>query len=257
MAATRADGRDDYSLRKLTVQTDYLKYPEGSVYIACGETRVICAATLDAKVPPFLKGSGSGWITAEYAMLPRSTESRNLRESVKGQLTGRTQEIQRLIGRSLRAVVDLDKLGERTLLVDCDVIQADGGTRTTSITGAFLAVALAVDRLFRRDELLDSPLRDFVAAVSVGVVGGRTLLDLAYSEDSDAEVDLNVVATGDGRFVEIQGTAEQEPFSDSQLFEMLEIARLGIQEILELQRRTLAGRVDLDRLFPSLSWLKQ
>lgn len=257
MAGPRADGRDDYSLRKLTVQTDYLKYPEGSVYIACGETRVICAATLDAKVPPFLKGSGSGWITAEYAMLPRSTESRNLRESVKGQLTGRTQEIQRLIGRSLRAVVDLDKLGERTLLVDCDVIQADGGTRTTSITGAFLAVALAVDRLFRRDELLDSPLRDFVAAVSVGVVGGRTLLDLAYSEDSAAEVDLNVVATGDGRFVEIQGTAEQEPFSDNQLFEMLEIARLGIQEILELQRRTLAGRVDLDRLFPSLSWLKQ
>jgi ribonuclease PH len=257
MAGTRADGRDDYSLRKLTVQTDYLKYPEGSVYIACGETRVICAATLDSKVPPFLKGSGSGWITAEYAMLPRSTESRNLRESVKGQLTGRTQEIQRLIGRSLRAVVDLDKLGERTLLVDCDVIQADGGTRTTSITGAFLAVALAVDRLFRRDELLDSPLRDFVAAVSVGVVGGRTLLDLAYSEDSAAEVDLNVVATGDGRFVEIQGTAEQEPFSDNQLFEMLEIARLGIQEILELQRRTLAGRVDLDRLFPSLAWLKQ
>ncbi len=257
MAGARADGRDDYSLRKLTVQADYLKYPEGSVYIACGETRVICAATLDAKVPPFLKGSGSGWITAEYAMLPRSTESRNLRESVKGQLTGRTQEIQRLIGRSLRAVVDLDKLGERTLLVDCDVIQADGGTRTTSITGAFLAVALAVDRLFRRDELLDSPLRDFVAAVSVGVVGGRTLLDLAYSEDSAAEVDLNVVATGDGRFVEIQGTAEQEPFSDSQLFEMLEIARLGLQEILELQRRTLAGRVDLDRLFPSLSWLKQ
>ena len=257
MAGARADGRDDYSLRRLTVQTDYLKYPEGSVYIACGETRVICAATLDSKVPPFLKGSGSGWITAEYAMLPRSTESRNLRESVKGQLTGRTQEIQRLIGRSLRAVVDLDKLGERTLLVDCDVIQADGGTRTTSITGAFLAVALAVDRLFRRDELLDSPLRDFVAAVSVGVVGGRTLLDLAYSEDSAAEVDLNVVATGDGRFVEIQGTAEQEPFSDNQLFEMLEIARLGIQEILELQRRTLAGRVDLDRLFPSLSWLKQ
>jgi ribonuclease PH len=257
MTGTRKDGRDDYSLRPITIQPDFLKYPEGSVYIACGETRVICAATLDEKVPPFLKGSGSGWITAEYAMLPRSTESRNLRESVKGQLSGRTQEIQRLIGRSLRAVVDLDRMGERTLLVDCDVIQADGGTRTTSITGAFLAVVLAMDRLFRRGVLQHSPLRDFVAAVSVGIVGGKTLLDLAYVEDSAAEVDLNVVATGSGRFVEIQGTAEQEPFSDNQLFEMLEIARLGIQDLLEHQRRVLAGRVDLERLFPHAAWLKQ
>lgn len=246
----RRDGRDEYSLRPVKIDLDALKYPEGAVCIACGDTRVYCAASVDDKVPPFLKGTGTGWVTAEYAMLPRATASRNQREAVKGHPSGRTHEIQRLIGRALRSVVSMDKLGERTIYLDCDVIQADGGTRTTSITGSFLAMALAVDRLLQRRVLAASPLLDFLAAVSVGIVGGQTLLDLDYQEDSGAEVDMNVVATGSGNFVEIQGTAEKSPFSDNQLYEMLEIARLGLHEIVELQRQTLAVRVDLARLLP-------
>jgi ribonuclease PH len=242
-------GRDDYALRPIRFEPNFLSHAEGSVYVTCGSTRVVCTASVDEKVPPFLRGGGGGWLTAEYAMLPRATMARTPRE--RAQLSGRTQEIQRLIGRSLRAVLDLPRLGERTIQVDCDVIQADGGTRTTAINGAFVAVALAVERLLKGKVIAASPLRDFVAATSVGLVNGLILLDLEYVEDSAAEVDLNVVATGDGRLVEIQGTAEKTPFTDEQLYEMLEIAKLGIAEIVELQRRTLeAGKLDLDRLMP-------
>jgi len=250
----RPDRRDDYSLRPFRIEPDPLRHPLGSVQVSCGDTRVICTVAIDEKVPPFLKGGGCGWVTAEYGMLPHATGTRNPRE--RNAVSGRTQEIQRLIGRSLRAVVDTRRLGERTIAVDCDVIQADGGTRTTAINGAFVALCLAVDRLLRERVLAVSPLLDFVAAVSVGIVDGTTLLDLAYLEDSAAEVDMNVVATGGGRFVEIQGTAEKTPFTDNQLFEMLEIARLGIQEVIEHQRQVLAGRVDLAALFPNLAWLR-
>ncbi len=252
----RRDGRDGFSLRPVTIQLDYVKHPEGSVLISFGDTRVLCAATVDERVPHFLKGSGRGWVTAEYAMLPRSTDQRNMRETGRGGLSGRTQEIQRLIGRALRAVVDMTKIGERSMILDCDVIQADGGTRTASVTGAFVALVLAVDRLIKAGKLAESPLTDFLAAISVGVVDGEVLLDLDYSEDSRAEVDMNLVGTGTGKLVEIQGTAEKEPFSDNQFFEMLEIARLGIQELVELQREVVASRVDLPVLFKSLEWIQ-
>ncbi len=252
----RRDGRDGFSLRPVTIQLDYVKHPEGSVLISFGDTRVLCAATVDERVPHFLKGSGRGWVTAEYAMLPRSTDQRNMRETGRGGLSGRTQEIQRLIGRALRAVVDMTKIGERSIILDCDVIQADGGTRTASVTGAFVALVLAVDRLIKAGKLAESPLTDFLAAISVGVVDGEVLLDLDYSEDSRAEVDMNLVGTGTGKLVEIQGTAEKEPFSDNQFFEMLEIARLGIQELVELQREVVASRVDLPVLFKSLEWIQ-
>ena len=242
-------GRGDYALRPIQFESNFLNHAEGSVYVTCGATRVICTASVEEKVPPFLRGGGSGWLTAEYAMLPRATQSRTPRE--RAQLSGRTQEIQRLIGRSLRAVLDLPRLGERTIQVDCDVIQADGGTRTTAINGGFVAVALAVDRLMKGKAVAGSPLKDFVAATSVGLVNGATLLDLEYVEDAAAAVDLNVVATGDGRLVEIQGTAEKTPFTHEQLYEMLEIARMGIEEIIELQRRALeTGKLDLERLLP-------
>ena len=252
----RRDGRDGFSLRPVTIQMDYVKHPEGSVLISFGDTKVLCAATVDERVPHFLKGSGRGWVTAEYAMLPRSTDQRNMRETGRGGLSGRTQEIQRLIGRALRAVVDMTKIGERSIILDCDVIQADGGTRTASVTGAFVALVLAVDRLIKAGKLAESPLTDFLAAVSVGVVDGEVLLDLDYSEDSRAEVDMNLVGTGTGKLVEVQGTAEKEPFSDNQFFEMLEIARLGIQELVELQREVVASRVDLPVLFKSLEWIQ-
>lgn len=246
----RIGDRGPRDLRPILLEGDFIRHPEGSVLISFGDTRVLCTASLDDKVPPFLKGSGTGWVTAEYGMLPRSTSTRSAREVTRGHASGRTHEIQRLIGRSLRAVTDMSLLGERSVVVDCDVLQADGGTRTASITGGFLAFALAADRLVRKGLLPVSPLRDFLAAVSVGVVAGEVLLDLCYEEDSAADVDMNVVATGDGRFVEVQGTAEHNPFTEAQLREMLDTARQGIRRLVETQREFLAARLDLDTLMP-------
>lgn len=235
----RSDGRRPDMLRPIRIIPDFLKFPEGSVLIECGDTKVICTASVEERVPSFLRGTGKGWITAEYAMLPRATETRTPRETARTQPSGRTQEIQRLIGRSLRAVVDLEKLGERTILIDCDVLQADGGTRTASITGAFVALVFALRRLYETGVITQWPVRDYVAAVSVGIVEGRLLLDLRYDEDSRAAVDMNVVCTGDGRFVEIQGTAESEPFTEEQLRHLLELARQGVAQVIQIQRSVL------------------
>jgi ribonuclease PH len=232
----RADGRAPMDLRSVRITTGYTKYAEGSVLIEMGATRVICTASIDDRVPPFLKGRGTGWVTAEYAMLPRATETRTPRELGRGGPSGRTHEIQRLIGRCLRSVVEMTALGERTVTVDCDVIQADGGTRTAGITGGFVALALALNRYLEGGRLDRSPLRDYVAAISVGIVDGRALLDLDYGEDSRAEVDMNVVRTGDGRFVEIQGTAEARPFSRAQMDELVTAAELGIEQLITIQR---------------------
>lgn len=233
---TRLDGRSPLDIRATQITTGFTKYAEGSVLIEIGATRVICTATIDEKVPNFLKGKGQGWVTAEYAMLPRATESRTSREVGRGGPSGRTHEIQRLIGRSLRAALDMSALGERTVTIDCDVIQADGGTRTASITGGFVALALALNKVVENQKLSKLPLRDYVAAVSVGVVEGRVLLDLAYTEDSTAEVDMNIVRTGDGRFIELQGTAEAEPFSRAQMNELIAAAEVGIDKLIALQR---------------------
>ncbi len=233
-APHRADGRAPNQLRPVKIVPDYLKFAEGSVLIRAGETRVICAATIEDRVPPFLRGKGTGWITAEYSMLPRAGTERSQREASKGRIGGRTHEIQRLIGRSLRTVVDLARLGERTITLDCDVIQADGGTRTASITGAYVALARAMHR-FGMGHLLAGQ----VAAVSVGMVGGRLLLDLDYSEDSTAEVDMNVVMTTDDRFVELQGTGEQKAFSREQMSQMVDLAAAGIKQLFELQRQAI------------------
>jgi len=214
---------------------DFISTAEGSVLIEVGNTRVICTATVEESVPSFMRGQGKGWITSEYSMLPRSTLTRTPRESTKGRPSGRTQEIQRLIGRSLRAITDLTRLGERTLFVDCDVIQADGGTRTASITGAFTAVGLAMQKLIEAGTLTSAPVRDFVAATSVGIVDGEILLDLCYEEDSRAEVDMNFVLTGAGKIVEIQATAEQHPFDDEQLKKMMDIARKGVESLVSKQ----------------------
>jgi ribonuclease PH len=228
-------------MRVVRLTRSYTKHAEGSVLVEFGDTKVICTASVEETVPSFLKGKGQGWVTAEYGMLPRSTGSRMRRESAAGKQSGRTQEIQRLIGRSLRAVIDLAKLGERQIVIDCDVIQADGGTRTASITGAYVALADAIHGLIRAGKLEGSPLRDQVAAVSVGVFQGRPVLDLDYQEDSGCETDMNVVMTGSGRFVEVQGTAEGEPFSEEEMAAMLALARKGINELLQLQRDALAG----------------
>ncbi len=236
----RADNRAPDEMRTVRIQTGYLMTAEGSALIEVGNTRVLCAATIEAGVPQWLRGSGRGWVTAEYGMLPRSTATRTPRESVKGRLSGRTYEIQRLIGRSLRAVVDLEALGEQTVILDCDVLQADGGTRTASITGAFVAMATALRQLVEFGSLARSPIRDYVAAVSTGIVGGRPLVDLTYDEDSRAEVDMNVVMTGSGRFVEVQATAEQQPFDDAQLRQLLTLARDSIQRLIEIQKQILA-----------------
>ena len=234
----RPDGRAPGQLRPIQVTRDYLKHPEGSVLVEFGDTKVICTASLEEKVPPFLKGQGQGWVTAEYAMLPRATNTRGNREN-RGP-SGRSQEIQRLVGRALRAVTDRSKMGERTVWVDCDVIQADGGTRTAAITGSFIAVA---DALGRVPALASAPvLRDCVAAVSVGVVGGQPVLDLNYAEDSTAAVDMNVVMTGAGEFVEVQGTAEQVPFDRARLDGMLALAETGIRLLVSLQKQALATR---------------
>ena len=215
---------------------NYLMHAEGSVLIEAGNTRVICTASVEDRVPGFLRNTGKGWVTAEYGMLPRATSTRTQREAASGKVGGRTQEIQRLIGRSLRSVTNLPALGERTIWIDCDVIQADGGTRTASITGAFVALALALEKLRTRDILKAIPLYDYVAATSVGIVDGEPLLDLAYEDDSRAEVDMNVVKTGDGRFIEIQGTAEAEPFGHDALAGLLELADRGIAALIDKQR---------------------
>jgi ribonuclease PH len=235
-APRRADGRLPNQLRPVKIVPDYLKFAEGSALIRVGETRVLCAATLEDRVPPFLRGKGTGWVTAEYSMLPRAGTERTPREASTGRIGGRTHEIQRLIGRSLRSVVDLGSLGERSLTLDCDVLQADGGTRTASITGAYVALARALNK-FGMGHLLTSQ----VAAVSVGIWGGTLLLDLDYAEDSSAGVDFNVVMLDDGRFVEIQGTAEQTPFSGEQMGEMVSLAAAGIRQLYELQREAIAA----------------
>ena len=235
----RHDGRGSLDLRPVQIITGFTKYAEGSVLIETGQTRVICTASVEDRVPPFLKGKGLGWVTAEYSMLPRATEARTQREIGRGGPSGRTHEIQRLIGRSLRSVIDMSALGERTVTIDCDVIQADGGTRTTSITGGFIALALALNKLIEGGKCERPMLRDFIAAVSVGIVGGRVLLDLDYKEDSTAEVDMNIVLTGDGRFVEIQGTAETEAFTRTQMDEMTAAAESGIDRLIAIQRESI------------------
>jgi ribonuclease PH len=234
--ARRADGRLPNQLRPVKIVPDYLKFAEGSALIRVGDTRVLCAATLEDRVPPFLRGKGTGWVTAEYSMLPRAGTERSQRESSKGKIGGRTHEIQRLIGRSLRSVVDMTGLGERSLTLDCDVIQADGGTRTASITGAYVALARAL-RKYGMERLLTGQ----VAAVSVGLSAGGILLDLDYAEDSSAGVDFNVVMLDDGRYVEIQGTAEHTPFSNEQMSEMVTLASAGIRQLYELQREAIAA----------------
>ena len=232
----RSDKRPADQLRQITLTPNYLEHAEGSVLIETGRTKVICTATVEDRVPPFLRNSGKGWVTAEYGMLPRATSTRTQREATAGKVGGRTQEIQRLIGRSLRAVMNLPALGERTVWIDCDVIQADGGTRTASITGAFVALALALEKLQQRGTLKTIPLSDYVAATSVGIVDGEVLLDLAYEDDSRAEVDMNIVKTGDGRFIEVQGTAEAIPFGRDALNQLLDIADIGIRQLIDKQR---------------------
>jgi ribonuclease PH len=237
----RNDQRELAQLRPLTITPHWLATAEGSALIELGHTRVLCAATVEETVPGFLRNAGRGWVTAEYAMLPRATAERTPREVTKGRPSGRTHEIQRLIGRSLRAVVDVEALGERTLVVDCDVLQADGGTRTAAITGGYVAMALAVKKMLEFGALKRNPLRDLVAAISVGVVNGQVLLDLAYDEDSQAEVDMNVVMTGAGAFVELQATAERTAFGDDRLAAMIALAKQGMRELFETQERILAG----------------
>ena len=232
----RIDGRSPSQLRPTTITPGFLAHAEGSVLIEVGRTKVICTASVEDRVPPFLRNSGKGWVTAEYGMLPRATSTRTQREASTGKVGGRTQEIQRLIGRSLRSVAKLNELGERTIWVDCDVIQADGGTRTASITGGFVAMALAMKRMKDLALLKDIPITDYVAATSVGIVDGSALLDLAYEEDSKAEVDMNFVKTGDGRFIELQGTAEGQPFDRRALDALMELADNGIKELIAMQR---------------------
>ena len=239
----RSDGRRPEELRPVRITPHFMPYAEGSALIEMGQTRVICAATLEERVPFFKRNSGQGWLTAEYAMLPRATAQRTQRETGRGGPSGRTHEIQRLIGRSLRAVADLSAIGERTVTLDCDVLQADGGTRTASITGAYVAFALACHRLSKDGKITRLPVKGEVAAVSVGIVGATPLLDLKYDEDSRAAVDMNVVCTGDGRFIEVQGTAEGEPFSREEMDSLLELARLGLEELFAAQRAAIeAGK---------------
>ncbi|MFQ5883110.1 MAG: ribonuclease PH [Candidatus Methylomirabilales bacterium] len=244
----RIDERRDEEMRPVHISRGCLKYAEGSALIEVGDTKVLCAASVEERVPQFLRDSGQGWITAEYGLLPRSTTTRTPREGTMGRVGGRTSEIQRLVGRSLRGVADLKRLGERTIFLDCDVIQADGGTRTAAITGAFVALADGLHLLKGQGMIKEVPLLDYVAAISVGTVEGRVLLDLCYAEDSIAEVDMNVVMTGAGRFVEVQGTAEESPFSKEQLDTMLTLAARGIRELIQLQQRLLEERLQTVKL---------
>ena len=239
MGTTRLNGRRPAEMRPVRIQRGFTKHAEGSVLVEFGDTRVLCTASVEERVPPFLKDSGRGWVTAEYGMLPRATNTRGDREAARGKQSGRTQEIQRLIGRSLRAVVDLSALGQRSITIDCDVLQADGGTRTASITGSFVALWDAVSWLQRKGVLSSNPIRDHVAAVSVGMSGGVPLLDLDYREDSSSGCDMNVVMTGAGSFVEVQGTAEGEAFSRAELDQLLELATQGIAQLVQEQKRAL------------------
>ena len=232
---TRADGRAPDELRPVRMELDFISSATGSVLFEIGSTRLICTAMVEESVPPWMRGRGTGWVTAEYGMLPASTGERKQRDATRGKQDGRTVEIQRLVGRSLRSVVNFRELGERTVWIDCDVIQADGGTRTASITGAFVALALALEKLRERDAIRTIPLTDYVAAISVGIVGGEPLLDLAYEDDSKADVDMNIVKTGDGRFIEVQGTAEAIPFGRDALLQLLDLADIGIKELVEKQ----------------------
>jgi ribonuclease PH len=240
MSFARTDGRAPDELRPVRITPGFLPYAEGSVLIEMGNTRVVCAASLEDRVPPFLRSSGQGWLTAEYAMLPRATQTRTGREIGRGGPSGRTHEIQRLIGRSLRAVADMKALVERTITIDCDVLQADGGTRTAAITGAYVALALASQHLLKVGKIQRSVVTDQVAAISVGIVGNTPLLDLKYDEDSRAEVDMNVVCTGDGRFIELQGTAEREPFSRAQMDELVALGTRGIEALIKIQKKVIA-----------------
>jgi len=245
--APRPDGRKPGEMRPVTIDTGTIPHAEGSASIALGDTRVLCVASVEDRVPPFLKGSGSGWVTAEYGMLPRATHTRSPREAAVGRQGGRTQEIQRLIGRSLRSVTELRGLGERTITLDCDVLQADGGTRCAAITGACVALAMALGKLVRERTIPRWPLRETVAATSVGVCAGQAVLDLAYAEDSEADVDFNVVGTASGLFVELQGTAERRPFSEEKLAELLVLARKGLTKLAALQEEVLGRHLaDLD-----------
>src|SRR5215831_5242953 len=234
---TRLDNRQPDQMRPVSIETGFLKTAEGSALITVGNTRVLCAATVEETVPQFMRGTGKGWVTAEYSMLPRSTAKRTPRELLKGRPSGRTHEIQRLIGRSLRAIIDPVALGERTIVLDCDVLQADGGTRTASITGAFVAMAMAVAQLQQFKVITKPPLVDYLAATSVGIVGKTPLLDLCYEEDSRADVDMNVVMTGGGKFIEVQATAEHQPFDDGQMAALIGLARAGIGRLVELQKK--------------------
>lgn len=240
----RHDNRANDQLRKVEIITDYLIHPEGSVLISFGHTKVICTATIEDRVPPFLRGKGKGWIAAEYSMLPRATEQRNVRESSRGKVGGRTMEIQRLIGRALRTVIDLDAIGERTIWIDCDVIQADGGTRTASITGAYVAMVQALESYVEKKILKTLPVKDFLAAVSVGIDQEHgEILDLCYVEDSSAEVDMNVIMTGKGEFVELQGTGEEATFTREQLNVLIDLAEKGINELIAIQKQVLGEEV--------------
>jgi ribonuclease PH len=240
----RPDGRKPAEMRPVSIETGATRYAEGSVLISLGHTRVLCTASVEDRVPPFLKGKGSGWVTAEYGMLPRSTHTRSAREAAAGRQGGRTQEIQRLIGRALRSVVELRALGERTITLDCDVLQADGGTRCAAITGACVALSMALGKLVREGTIPRWPLRESVAAVSVGICAGQAVLDLAYEEDSEADVDVNVVGTASGAFVEIQGTAERRPFSEEQLAQLLALAGKGLKRLAEAQEESLAPHLE-------------
>lgn len=235
----RMDGRAPDQLREIEIQTGFNKFAEGSVYITVGETRVLCTASVEERVPPFLRNTGKGWITAEYSMLPRATQVRTPREASKGRVTGRTMEIQRLIGRAMRSVVNLKELGERTVWLDCDVIQADGGTRTAAITGAYVAMVLAIQKLVDKKAIAKMPVSQFVAATSVGIVKNEAYLDLCYEEDSAAGVDMNIVMTGAGEYIELQGTGEESPFSVNQLEELLRLGKEGILFLIEMQKEAL------------------
>jgi len=236
----RSDGRNWDELRQVKITRGVMKYAEGSALIETGETKVICSASIEERVPPFLRDTGRGWVTTEYSMLPRSTQDRITRDSVRGRIGGRSHEIQRIIGRALRAVIDLYKVGERSITIDCDVIQADGGTRTASITGAFVALSDAILCLTREGIIEENPVLDFIAAVSVGIIDNKVVLDLNYEEDSNAEVDMNIVMTGSGQLVEVQGTAEGKPFSKNSLGRMIKLAEKGIMELIEKQKKALA-----------------